>query len=78
MFIRPSASKLQSYSACLLVKAGTFNISYLKQRAEHLEEREHLVRIMIDKVYTAKHIEYSNGTFVGVTEEGEPAKTVLA
>ena len=33
---------------------------------------------MIDEVYTAKRIEYANGSFVGLTESGEPAKTVLA
>ena len=78
MFLLPSVSKLRSYSACLSVKAGTLDMSYLKQRAEHLDERERLMTLMIDEVYTAKRTEYSNRTFVGVTEEEEPAKTVLA
>ena len=34
--------------------------------------------LTIDEVFTAKCIEHSNETFVEVTEEGEPAKTVLA
>ena len=33
---------------------------------------------MIDEVYTAQRVEYSSGSFVGLTEEGAPAKTVLA
>ena len=33
---------------------------------------------MVDEVYTAQRIEYTNGSFVGVTEDGSPAKTVLA
>ena len=32
---------------------------------------------MIDKVYTAQSIEYSNGNSVGLTEKGKRAKTVL-
>ena len=34
--------------------------------------------LIMDEVFTAKCIEHSNETFVEVTEEGEPAKTVLA
>ena len=33
--------------------------------------------LMIDKVYTAQSIKYSNGNFVGLTEKGKRAKTVL-
>ena len=33
--------------------------------------------LMIDKVYTAQRIEYSNGNFVGPTEKGKRAKTIL-
>ena len=33
---------------------------------------------MIDEIYTACRVEYSNGSFIGLTEEGVPAKTVLA
>ena len=32
---------------------------------------------MIDEVYIAERIEYCNGSFIGVTENGKPAKTVL-
>ena len=33
---------------------------------------------MIDEIYTASHIEYSNGSFIGLTDDGLPAKTILA
>ena len=39
-----------------------------------LEEK---VVLTIDEVYTAQRVEYSNGAFVGLTEDGLPAKTVL-
>ena len=32
---------------------------------------------MLDEVYTAQHVEYTNGSFIGATEEGASAKTVL-
>ena len=32
--------------------------------------------LIIDKIYTAQRIEYSNGNFVGLIEEGKRAKTV--
>ena len=34
--------------------------------------------LCIDEVYTARRIEYYNGKIVGLTEDGMPAKTVLA
>ena len=39
-----------------------------------LEEK---VVLTIDEVYTAQRVEYSNSAFVGLTEDGLPAKTVL-
>jgi len=34
--------------------------------------------LIIDEVYTAQRVEYTNGSFIGLTEEGMPAKTFLA
>ena len=34
--------------------------------------------LLLDEVYMAQRVEYSNGSFVGLTEDGVPAKTVLA
>ena len=33
--------------------------------------------LMIDEVYIAERVEYCNGPFIGITESGTPAKTVL-
>ena len=33
---------------------------------------------MVDEVYTAQRVEYTNGSFIGWTEDGSPAKTVLS
>ena len=52
-------------------------MSYLKKRTAQLQIKDRLVTVMIDEVYTAKQIEYSNSTFVAFNEEGQPAKTVL-
>ena len=32
---------------------------------------------MLDELYTAQRVEYTNGSFIGVTEGGASAKTVL-
>ena len=78
MSFLPSLSRLKSYSACLSVRAVTLDMSYLKQRAEHLEERKHLMTLMVDEVYPVKHIEYSNGTFVEVMRKDNQRKLCLA
>ena len=52
-------------------------MSYLQRRTEQLQTKDRSVTVMIDEVYTAKRIEYLNGTFAELDEEGEPAKTVL-
>ena len=40
--------------------------------------KERLIVLLIDKVYTAQRIEYSDGSFIGLPMEGKPAKTILA
>ena len=35
------------------------------------------VTLLIDEVYTANRVEYQNGTFVGLTEDGACARKVL-
>ena len=77
LFILSSVSRLRSYSNYLSVEAGSLDMSYLKQRTEILEEKEKTVTLIIDEVYTANRIVYSNGTFVGLNNDREPAKTVL-
>ena len=77
VLILPSISRLRQYSSGLSVETGTLDLSYLASRTQSLNEKERMVTLMIDEVYTAQRIEYSNGCFVGLTEDGKPAKTVL-
>ena len=43
-----------------------------------MSSHEKIVTFLIDKVHTAQRVEYSNGSFVGLRDDGLPAKTVLA
>ena len=77
LLILPSMSSLQTYSSGLTVKSGNLDVHYLKQRIEKLSDQERIVALLVDEVYTACRIEYSSGAFIGLTEDGTPAKTVL-
>ena len=68
---------MRQYLSGLTVKTGALDLSYLATQANNLSEQEQMVTLMINEVYTAQRIEYSNESFVGLTEEGAPAKTVL-
>ena len=48
-----------------------------KTRTANFSEGEKAVILLIDEVYTTNHAEYQNGTFVGLTEDGACAQTVL-
>ena len=52
-------------------------MQYLKQRTLNFSESEKTVTLLIDEVYTTNHVEYQNGTFVGLTEDGACTRTVL-
>ena len=51
--------------------------SYLKTQIEHLSDLDKAEFILIDEIYIAKRIEYSNGKLLGLTEESAVAGTVL-
>ena len=53
------------------------DVKYLKQRTANFSEGEKAATLLINEGYTANHMEYQNGTFVGLTEEGACAQTVL-
>ena len=53
-------------------------MDYLKRRASHLTDQQKIVTLILDEIYTAQRMEYSNGKFIGITGNGEPAKTVVA
>ena len=49
---------------------------YLKARFSKLNEREKVVNLIIDEVYSSKRVEYSGGTFYGY-ENQNVTKTLL-
>ena len=61
----------------MTVQGGSLDTNYLRSRVAELPEQECIVVLMLDEVYTAQRVEYTNGSFIGVTEEGASAKTVL-
>ena len=61
----------------MTVQGGTLDTNYLRSRVAELPEQERIVVLMLDELYTAQRVEYTNGSFIGVTEEGVSAKTVL-
>ena len=77
LFLLPSISRLRQLSSGMTVEGGVLDMDYLKLRTADLNEQERIVALIIDEVYTAQRIEYSNGSFIGLTEDGAQAKTVL-
>ena len=75
--ILPSISRLRQYSSGMSVETSSLDLSYMTARTKDLLKECCIMVLMIDKVYTAQSIEYSNGNFVGLTEKGKRAKTVL-
>ena len=78
LLVLPSLSLLRKLSSGKTVESGKLNLEYLKLRQAELTQPEKIVVLMIDEVYTAQRVEYSNGSFIGVTEDGSPTKTLLA
>ena len=72
----PSSSRLRQLSAGSDV-TSIVDLKYLKHQSESLSAQERIVVLLLDEVYTAQRVEYSNGSFVGLTENGVAAKTVL-
>ena len=50
----------------------------MKHQSESLSALEKMVVLLLDEVLMAKCVEYSDGSFVTLTKDGVPAKTVLA
>ena len=78
VLILPSSSRLRQLSAGSDVSTSIVDLKYLKLQSEGLSAQEKIVVLLLDEVYTAQRVEYNNGSFVGLTEDGVPAKTVLA
>ena len=78
VFILPSVRRLQQLSRNASVRPCQLDTEYLTRRTSHLTERDKIVLLIIDEVYTAQRMEYQNGQLIGLTEDGNKAKTVLA
>ena len=77
LLILPSVNHLKKLSAGLNVDSRTVDVAYLQLHSKDLAEIEKTVVLIVDEVYTAQRVEFTNGSFVGLTEEGMQAKTVL-
>ena len=76
-FILPSIRRLQQLSVDFGVEMGKVDVQYLQQRTAGFSPGEKTVVLLIDEVYTAQRVEYSNESFIGLTDDGHAAKTVL-
>lgn len=78
LLILPSVRRLQTFLSGVNVNGGAVDVDYLTERTSALSSQEKIVTLIIDEVYTAQRVEYSNGSFLGLTDDGNPSKTVLA
>ena len=72
--ILPSISRLRQYYFGMSVETNSLDLSYLTARTKDSLKECCIMVLMIDKVYTAERIEYSNGNFVGLTEKANEQK----
>ena len=54
------------------------DLEYLELQAADLTQQEKIVVLLVEKVDTPERVKQSNGAFVGLTEDGLPANTILA
>ena len=80
VFILPSPNRLKQLSSTCLSSATAIDHHYLTARTMNLLDRDKVVNLSIDEIYTAKRVEYCSGTgsLIGLADDNEPAKTVLA
>ncbi len=77
-FVLPTIRRLQQLSAGQTVNQCTIDLEYIKVRTTALSTREKVVIVCMDEIHTARRVEYQNGRIIGLTDDGSPAKTVLA
>ena len=77
-FFLPSIRRLQDLSRGMSVKENITDGQYIEMRLKDSGYSRRVVALLIDEIYTAKRVEYRDGKFVGLTDEGKVAKTVLA
>jgi hypothetical protein len=74
----PSSRYLEKLSQKVSVSESTRSkdFSYIKVRADRLQDYEKDVILLIDEIYTARRIEFSRGEFIG-SVQGIPSNTLL-
>ena len=75
----PSVNHLQKISTALNVETGELSestLNYLRLRIKKLNDWERNCILIVDEIYSAQRVEYSNGRFFG-QKNGEPTKTML-
>ena len=77
-FCLPSERRLQQLSCRNDVSLNNMDMEYITFRIKNLSDRDRIVTLIIDEIYTAARIEFHNGRFIGMTEDGNVSKTVLA
>ena len=75
VFLLSSIRRLQQLSQNTSVRPCQLDTEYLTRQTNR--ERNKIVLLIIDEVYTAQLMEYQNGQLIGLTEDGSKAKTVL-
>ena len=78
IFALPSVRQLENLSTKVSASSGVIDTDYLQLRTKELTNQEKIVNFILNEVYVAERVEYSNGSFLGLTDDGTPAKTVLA
>ena len=77
-FILPSVHHLQSLSSSAAVSSGQIDVEYLSQKTRNLPPHEKIITLIVDEMYVAQRIEYTDRAFVGLAANGSSAKTVLS
>ena len=67
VLILPSSSRLRQLSAGSDVSTSIVDLKHLKHQSESLSAHEKIVVVLLDEVYMAQRVEFSNGSFVGLT-----------
>ena len=66
----PLATRLRQLSSAISIEHGNIYFDYLDQKTLELSSHKKIVTLLIDEVYMAQRVEYSNGFFVRFTDNG--------
>ncbi|XP_040575184.1 uncharacterized protein [Lepeophtheirus salmonis] len=79
MIYMPTESRIRRITNVFSVQGGVpgSTMDYLKSRVESLSEKDKLVSIIIEEVYSSQRVEFSGGNFFGCDSNGNYSKTIL-